>query len=172
METPSSPPSDGRPGAERAVSAVVGAVLMVAIVVVLAGVLGSMAMAFEGRLSEPAPTANFEVEPVLDGEGNSGVPYVRIRHERGEIADGARVLIRDDEGNEQEWEEVWMGDPSVNSPDYVHVDGKGSSDCMLTEVREGVTYYVVYEAADGETTVLETVEITEPPENPPGTYTC
>jgi flagellin-like protein len=172
MGRPRSRRADGTRRSERAVSAVIGVVLLVAIVVVLAAVLGTMALAFEGQLSEPAPTANFEAEPVLDGEGNGGVPYVRIRHERGEVADGARVLVRDDRGNEEEWEDIWMGDPSVNTPDYVHVDGKGSSDCQLTEVREGVTYYVVYEAGDGESTVIETVEITEPPESTPGPYTC
>ncbi|WP_254822670.1 type IV pilin [Haloglomus halophilum] len=164
--------STGGPAArERGVSAVVGAVLMVAIVVVLASVLGTMALAFEGRLADPAPTANFQAEPVLDGADNGGVPYVRIRHERGEVADGARILIRDGQGGEEEWEDIWMGDPSVDTPDYVHVDGKGS-DCALTEVREGTTYHVVYETADGESQIIETIEITEQPSSSPGSYTC
>jgi flagellin-like protein len=90
METRSSV----RSGSPRAVSPVIGVVLMVAITVILAAVLGTFALGLsDGR--EPAPQASFWTTVTDDvnlGDGNDGA-YVTIVHEGGDPIDAARTRV-------------------------------------------------------------------------------
>ncbi|WP_277556098.1 type IV pilin N-terminal domain-containing protein [Halobaculum limi] len=58
---------------DRAVSPVIGVILMVAVTVILAAVVGSMALGLGGSLQQIAPNANFQFEYTADGPDNYDV---------------------------------------------------------------------------------------------------
>jgi flagellin-like protein len=69
----------GLDGRERAVSPVVGVVLLTAIAVVLAGVVATLALGFEDRLRDPAPSGGFDREYAPSGaDSTADRPYVTI----------------------------------------------------------------------------------------------
>lgn len=154
---------------DRAVSPVIGAVLVVAITVTLAATVGALTLGFDSRLDAPAPYAAFEVTYDPAGTGNGGIAYLNVTHTGGNVGDGSEVYVVDDAGNRVAWTDVWTGGGTVDVGEHVHVDGKGS-DCELNAPREGATYRVVYRG-DGSEQVLAEYEVERPPANP-GTYSC
>ena len=156
---------------ERGLSPVIGTMALIAITVALAALVGAMMLDFDRGLEEPAPHAYFEVESHLAGADNGGVPYVKIIHEAGKIGNGSTIYVEDSDGNQVAWKEVWTGGPEVDSPEYVHIDGKGS-DCALNEVRKGEVYRIVKHHESGNQQVLKTVEIETQPPTTPGPFTC
>jgi flagellin-like protein len=160
-----------RSAARRGVSPVIGVVLLVAIVVALAAVVGVMATSFEDSLQEPAPTAQFDTDYDPAGAGNGGIAYVNLSFDTGETMDGDRVYIVDSDGNRVRWVDVWTGGPNVEPGEYVHVDGKGS-DCELNRITEGETYRLVWERENGDAVIVAKHEIETSPETDAGPYTC
>ena len=87
-------------------SPVVGVALLLALVVVLAAVLGGLV----GIESPPEPTPQYgcSTEYHTDGEGNTDDrPYVVLTLEGGEIEVGGQFYIVDGSGNEVRWDAVW-----------------------------------------------------------------
>jgi flagellin-like protein len=160
---------DGSGSCDRAVSSVVGTVLLVAIVVVLAGVIATMAIGFEGELDEPAPAGAFDREYVATGEGNTDDrPYVTITHEIGRTVDADDVIIKDQSGNTIRWSEVWTGGPQVKAQEYVHIDGFDSDSVLDPICSEGDSYFVVLRNDDGETVIFNEWTATRDPDLPAG----
>ncbi len=150
-------------GDSRGVSATVGVTLFVAIVVVLAAVVGSMALAFGGQLDAPGEFASFSTSYEPTGQGNDGIPYVNLTHTGGDVLDGDEVFVTDSDGNRVAWNDVWTGGPTVTTGEYVHVDGE-CSDGALNAISEGEVYRVVHAPADSDSsTVLAEHEIESPP---------
>jgi flagellin-like protein len=97
--------STGGSGERRAVSPVIGVVLMVAITVVLAALVGTFALGLGGG-EEPAPQASFSTTVTDDPSDGA---HVTLVHEGGDPIDAARtrVVVRlvdadgagDDEGD-------------------------------------------------------------------------
>lgn len=142
-------------GRERGVSPVVGIVLMTAIVVVLAAVVGGLALGFSDKLDQPPPAGGFAREYVSTGAGNTdNRPYVTITHQLGETVDGANVIISDDAGNEVRWVDVWTAGPRVRAGEYVHIDGFGSDSALDPICEEGDSYVVTVETDEGETLLV------------------
>lgn len=80
-------------GGERAVSSVIGVVLMVAVTVVLAAAIGSFALQFAGTNQNPAPqVANADAELVADISGG-GDQVVRITHRGGDTVEVSNLDI-------------------------------------------------------------------------------
>ena len=112
---------------DRALAPVIGVTLLVAIVVLLGVVVGSLALGFDEQLTQPAPRVALDVtEYSADGSGNSGHSYLEIHHRAGDIADGTDLFIRDESGNEIAWSDVWTAGSTVGPGSYAHVDGCGS----------------------------------------------
>ena len=63
-------PSNQSNADDRAVSPVIGVILMVAITVILAAVIGTFVLGLGDQLGDTAPQASFDVEGVDAGEGN------------------------------------------------------------------------------------------------------
>ena len=162
-----------RPGrlfeVDRGVSPVIGVILLVAIGVLLAAVLASLAMSFEGKLREPAPAGGFEAEFVASGVDNTDDrPYVTITHEVGRTVDGDNIVIRDESGNSVTWSDVWTGGPEVKSGEYVHLDGFDSDSALDPICSEGDTYRIILTNDDGDTLKLSTWEAPSDPALPAG----
>jgi len=156
---------------ERGVSPVIGVVLLVAVTVILAAVIGVMALGFSGELAGPAGYASVSADYVPSGEGNGGVAYVNITHESGDVLDGTEVYIVDSSGNRVLWTDVWFGGDTIAPGEFVHIDGKGS-DCALNAITEGETYRVVHEQNGSDTsTTLAEVDIETEPDSV-STHTC
>jgi len=175
MDRTARPDGDGRgcgPGSRRGnrgVSSVVGAVLLVAIAVVLAGVIATMAIGFESELQEPAPNGAFDREYVATGQGNTDDrPYVKITHEIGRTVDADNVIIKDESGNTIRWSDVWTGGPQVKAQEYVHIDGFDSDGVLDPICREGQSYFVILRNDDGETVIFNEWTAPRGPELPAG----
>jgi flagellin-like protein len=83
---------------DRAASSVIGVVLMVAIVVLLASVVGAFVFAQGDEAKQEGPTASFEFtasENFSDGVAGDPAPDqgIRITHESGDTLDRSRVQI-------------------------------------------------------------------------------
>jgi flagellin-like protein len=155
---------------DRAVSPVVGVVLMVAVTVLLAAVVGVMALGVTDRQPRVTPYATFDLAPVMDGSGNTNDrPYVEIVHEGAERIDAEEVYVVDHAGNEIRWDQVWTGGAVVEPGEYVHVDGYGS-DGVLEPACEGTTYRVVWRPDDAPDQVLGTATIDSPAVGPAATH--
>jgi len=129
---------------ERAVSPTVGVIMMVAITVVLAALVGAMTTGMLEQSEVEEPSFNtFDQEWVSNGEGNTNNrPYVNITHIGPEPADGSEIYIVDSDGNSIKWEDVWTAGSTVEPGEHVHVDGYGS-DAILNHACKGETYRVV-----------------------------
>ncbi|WP_276273502.1 type IV pilin N-terminal domain-containing protein [Haloarcula litorea] len=161
-------PIPGPPDRRRAVSPVVGVVLMAGIVVVLAAVVGSLAVGFEGELREPAPTGSFERAFVATGADNTNDrPYVVVTHELGRTVEAERVYIRDESGNTVRWDNVWTGGPEVHAGEYVHIDGFQSDGALDPICEAGQTYRIIVTDGDGRTLLLNEWTAPTDPQLPP-----
>jgi flagellin-like protein len=149
----------------RGVSPAVGVVLIVAVVVILAAVLGALALGFETP-DEPYPQYSYRSTYVDDGEGNTNDrPFVRLTLSGGRIEVGEHFYVRDGDGNEVRWDVVWTTEGPLTAGDYAHVDGYGS-DAALNAACEGAVYRFVHRPGDGESVVLATIRIERPAVGP------
>ncbi|MFB6162915.1 MAG: type IV pilin [Halococcoides sp.] len=125
----------------RAVSPVVGTVVMIAITVVLVATIATVVLAFDDELQDPTPPSAFDYEYAADGEGNSdNRPYVKLYHVAGRPVDADRVVIKDESGNRVYWNEVWTGGETLIAGDYVHIDGYMSDGALDPICEAGDTY--------------------------------
>ena len=122
---------------ERAVSKVVGVVLLIAIVIALAAVIAGMVSGFSGQLQEPAPQAAFEFthhddvanpHEEFDESIPSGADEVLVvEHIGGETMhpDNIEVItvFRNAQGDEVVLEDTWE-ESTTGSDGQVHATGK------------------------------------------------
>ena len=148
---------------ERAVSKVIGVVLMVAIVVALAATVGFMVVGFGDMLNEPAPQVSFEAtyhEDVEDpDEFHPDLPsntneVLVITHNAGDHFDPSRaeyVITRD--GEEQfraRWNEADHGqDAIVSTADALYPHAYGG------ETLSDVTVRIIWHTDDGSSILYE-----------------
>ncbi|MCU4802299.1 type IV pilin [Halobacteria archaeon HArc-gm2] len=158
-----------RTSGSRGVSPVIGVVLLVSIVVVLAAVVASLAMGFEGELREPVPNSGFDRSYTPSGEGNTDDrPYVTITHQVGRSVDGDNIVIKDESGNTVIWADVWTGGPEVRAGEYVHIDGFDSDAALDPICEEGQTYWVILQDDEGNDLVVNEWTAPAAPALPPG----
>ncbi|WP_251328313.1 type IV pilin [Haloplanus pelagicus] len=80
---------------DRAVSPVIGVILMVAITVILAAVIGTFVLGLGDQVSESAPQASFSFDfNMTNSPGN-----VTITHEGGETLESGNINATGDEGS-------------------------------------------------------------------------
>ncbi|WP_410766796.1 type IV pilin [Haloferax sp. DFSO60] len=91
---------------DRAVSPVIGVILMVAITVILAAVIGTFVLGLGDQVSETAPQASFS----FDYDGNGALT---ITHESGEAINAGQVTITGDINNSTDtWADFAAGTPT------------------------------------------------------------
>ncbi|USZ68334.1 type IV pilin N-terminal domain-containing protein [Halorussus salilacus] len=114
---------------ERAVSPVIGVILMVAITVILAAVIGTFVLGLGDRVGQSSPNANFGFDY---SAGNDIV--VEVTHDGGDSVEANQVNVSvggadvyadgelvDDSGENSS---SWSGD--ITAGDSIYVDGKFS----------------------------------------------
>jgi flagellin-like protein len=77
---------------EKAVSPVIGVILMVAITVILAAVIATFVLGLGDSVSNTAPQASFNFD--FEDTGNSANDKLTIAHEGGETIEAAALIIR------------------------------------------------------------------------------
>ncbi|RXK51514.1 type IV pilin [Halorientalis pallida] len=155
---------------DRAVSNVVGVVLVVAVVVLLAAVVGNLALGFGGSMGTPAPQFTLESHYQADGAGNDADrPYLNITHTGGDTVDGTKLFVVDSDGNDVAWADVWTGGEEITATDYVHIDGHGS-DGDLNAACGGETYQLIYRPDQETSHIVQEVEIERQATGPAATY--
>ncbi|WP_129114556.1 type IV pilin [Halegenticoccus tardaugens] len=156
------------PSSSRAVSPVVGGVLLLAVVIALAAVLAAITTGFGSTVGDPQPQIRFDAAYVPSGEGNDDDrPYVLLTHEAGDVGDGERLFVVDDDGNRIAWADIYLGGPEAGAGDRAHVDGVGSDGALNPICEAGREYRVVWEGDRG-SYVVATVEIDRAPDSPSG----
>lgn len=115
-------------GDERAVSPVIGVILMVAITVILAAVIGTFVMGLGDSVSETAPTTQFDIE--ISGSDAT------ITHSGGDSLDSEQVSV------------------SVPASASVDSDFSGTitagDEATVSGLSSGDTVRVVYETSNGD----------------------
>lgn len=136
---------------ERAVSPVIGVILMVAITVILAAVIGTFVLGL-GSNVQSTPQASFD----FDFAEDSGSYNVTITHSGGDALtsdDGQNVTISSESAGEEGW--LDDQDPIQAGDSYAYADGNtdetaGSSQ----ELSSGETVRVVFIGSDGSSATL------------------
>jgi len=153
----------------RGVSAVVGIILMVAIVVLLAAVVAGMIVGFEDELQDPAPNGAFEQDYSASGADNTNNrPYVEITHQFGKTANAENIIIKDEVGNTITWNNVWTGGPEVKATEFVHIDGFGSDSVLQPICEQGDGYWIIWKNDNGDELVVSKWTAPSDPNLPSG----
>jgi hypothetical protein len=143
--------------------------LLVATVVVLAAVLGTLAFGFESRLREPAPTGGFDTQWVADDRNNADDrPYVVFTHEVRRTVDADNIVIEGGSGNTIRWSELWTGGPEVRAGEYVHIDGFDSDGALDPICEASQRYWVLVIDDRGHTLVVKERTVPTDPSLPAG----
>ena len=113
---------------DRAVSPVIGVILMVAITVILAAVIGTFVLGLGDQVSESAPQAQFTFDDTSSG--------VEVTHDGGDSIDsdllsftGPTVDAGTDansDGDNTDWSDFAGSSTTVSAGDTVTVDNAGS----------------------------------------------
>ena len=104
---------------ERAVSPVIGVILMVAITVILAAVIGTFVLGLGDDLQDTSPTASFNFE-YEDNDGSND--DVTVTHAGGDTIDGALLSVTAD-GTELTMDSDWSSEVSAGSSAVAESDG-------------------------------------------------
>ena len=135
-------------GDDRAVPPVVGVMLMVAITVILAAVVGTIAVGFTDRFAQSTPQTTFgfdydagtpaggECTVDLTDGGDAGT--LTVAHESGEAIDGDQLFLITDAG-----EAEWKADCDTSASTV------SSGDSIDVAVDADQTLRVVWKAEDG-----------------------
>jgi len=122
----------------RAVSPVIGVILMVAITVILAAVIGSFVLGLAGDVTENAPSAQISFEYDSDAEN------VTLTHEGGSSFSSDAVRLTGATGTISELEEWGNGQVRAGDSVEVEIDGEET----------GNTLRVIWEGQSGSSSVI------------------
>jgi flagellin-like protein len=120
---------------ERAVSPVIGVILMVAITVILAAVIGTFVLGLGDQVQETSPNAQW------DWDGDSTTDVV-LTHESGDTVDPARLEVSGTGNTECSGPGPWDG---INSNSQV----TAGASCTITSHSSGDTLRLVWTSEGG-----------------------
>jgi len=128
---------------DRAVSPVIGVILMVAITVILAAVIGTFVLGLGDQVDENAPQASFSFEFADNGgfDGGTG-DYVNITHDGGETLDNSTLEVQGDGSTDLSYVSDSTWDDAVDSGDQI----------VYENVDSGETVRIVWTSPNGGST--------------------
>jgi len=133
---------------DRAVSPVIGVILMVAITVILAAVIGTFVLGLGDSLSETSPQATYEWSQDTDGSGNI---ILTLEHTGGDTIDGDRVSLAGN-ASVSSLGTTWESGDGISAGDTVTIGNSSAStdvDAGTGTVTSGSTFRAVWTASDG-----------------------
>jgi len=122
----------GNDDEERAVSPVIGVILMVAITVILAAVIGAFVLQLGDSVSQTAPQASIGVDDT-DVSSNSIV----LRHSGGDTIewDETNLIVEKEDGDSVAWDGSASG--AFETADEVNVSTQNASNSDNTTIKTG-----------------------------------
>lgn len=117
---------------DRAVSPVIGVILMVAITVILAAVIGAFVLGLGDQIQQTTPQASFSFD--YDNEGN-----VMITHDGGQSIPAEQLYVVGHVGGDEAWTDI--PGSSLEPGDDVRA---GTSVTVNVEGQEGETIRVIW----------------------------
>jgi flagellin-like protein len=137
---------------EDAVSPVIGVILMVAITVILAAVIGTFVLGLGGNVQN-APQASFTFDYDAGGDGFSGAAgndVVTITHDGGDVIDAARLTVSLDgtDADTLTWDSSTAFASDVGAGDSASYSEDSSND----NFQPGDEIRIVWESEGGDTT--------------------
>jgi flagellin-like protein len=133
---------------DRAVSPVIGVILMVAITVILAAVIGTFVLGLGDQVSENAPQAQFSFEfgnDFADGNGDTDEQGITVIH------DGGDAIAREDIDFVVGGQNLFASDGTINgSISGVVAGGNGDASDPGTEISAGAGWTVVENSDDAD----------------------
>ncbi len=137
---------------DRAVSPVIGVILMVAITVILAAVIGTFVLGLGDQVQSTTPQASFGFETSNPDTSDDGPDIVTITHESGDTIDATNVYVKATVGGvDDQW--ASSGDVSAGSQFSVYESGEAnpsSNGAESTDALPGSTIRVVYDSPDSD----------------------
>jgi len=88
---------------DRAVSPVIGVILMVAITVILAAVIGTFVLGLGDQVQSTTPQASFGFDTENTDDASDGVDKVTITHESGDSIDAPDLRVKTTSGGDEPW---------------------------------------------------------------------
>lgn len=135
---------------DDAVSPVIGVILMVAITVILAAVIGTFVLGLGDQLQQTSPTATFNFDFDSDGAANNAA-IVSIGHDGGDTVDG-NLLVTNVDGSTVSDSSTydyqsggWSGDVAAGSSVSVVKNSGTDSDWS------GETVKIIWSSESGDT---------------------
>ncbi|MFC6991960.1 type IV pilin N-terminal domain-containing protein [Haladaptatus sp. GCM10025707] len=132
---------------EDAVSPVIGVILMVAITVILAAVIGTFVLGLGDQVGNTAPQAQFSFDY------DEGATSLDITHESGDKIKGSNLNVKSSAGFEQTWDNFNSGTTFVTAGSSITVDsttGNGGA------VDPGDTIRLIFDDGSGDTSTIQT----------------
>ena len=137
---------------DDAVSPVIGVILMVAITVILAAVIGTFVLGLGQNVQSTAPQASFSFDQSSDYVSDSG-PEIKITHDGGDtiLEDNLKVTVDGDLAyKDGATETVWKSGDDITAGTSVTVDEYGSDSDSTSELSGGETIRVIWTSDSGE----------------------
>jgi flagellin-like protein len=134
---------------DDAVSPVIGVILMVAITVILAAVIGTFVLGLGDQVQETAPNAQFSWDDYDDSTGwGSGDPGITVTHDGGSTIEAGRLTFGGDV-NSTVSGSTWDGLDSTQASDPSSQVSAGSSATIGLSVDSGATASVIWTSEGG-----------------------
>jgi len=136
---------------ERAVSPVIGVILMVAITVILAAVIGTFVLGLGDQVQQTTPQAQFgwdtgDAPNTISGEDDSLNDDLKLTHESGDTIEAGNLNLIAPGGGSTEWTSI----PGTSASDASDEVSAGSGGWVL-DASSG-TYRLVYNSPDSDNT--------------------
>ena len=137
---------------DNAVSPVIGVILMVAITVILAAVIGTFVLGLGDRVSEASPNAQFTFEYGTTGAGNE---FIEVQHDGGDGVEGDQLSLN------AGGQEVWTAGDSTS--DILTDDWSGNKitagstlkvDDTQQDFNDGDTVKIIWTASGSDKTAV------------------
>ena len=116
---------------DRAVSPVIGVILMVAITVILAAVIGTFVLGLGDQVSDNAPQASFSFDFSSNDDGFTGeaADVVNITHEGGETIENSTLDVSGDGTDTLQYQSGGWGS-SVSAGDQITLSGVNAGETI------------------------------------------
>lgn len=136
---------------DRAVSPVIGVILMVAITVILAAVIGTFVLGLGDQVQQTSPNAQFN----FDFDNDAGNEALEVTHDGGDGINTDELFLRGDvqvNGTDFSWGANGVSDDVVRAGTGVIVNTVDTDDTYQWDggYQEGDTVRVVWEDADSD----------------------
>ncbi|MFC6732237.1 type IV pilin N-terminal domain-containing protein [Haladaptatus sp. DYSN1] len=130
---------------EDAVSPVIGVILMVAITVILAAVIGTFVLGLGDQVGNTAPQASFSFD-------YDGTDTLTVTHESGDGIEAADLTLKG-AGTEATWAEAAASSTKVTAGSSVDLDS--GTPTWATNVGSGDTVRVIWQSGNSDSSTLQ-----------------